>query len=57
MCLSALIGYGIPRLRHTFEIALVVLAAVGGLAAAELLAARRRQRTGAAPRLTGAAAS
>ena len=29
VCLSAVTGYGVPRLRHSFEIPLLVLAAVG----------------------------
>jgi 4-amino-4-deoxy-L-arabinose transferase-like glycosyltransferase len=42
VCLSTAIGYGVPRLRHTFEISLVVLAAAGVIAVQERLAARRR---------------
>jgi 4-amino-4-deoxy-L-arabinose transferase-like glycosyltransferase len=53
--LSALAGYGIPRLRHTFEIALVVLAAVGALTVAEGLAARRRELAPGPRRLGGVA--
>jgi hypothetical protein len=29
VCVSAITGYGVPRLRHSFEIPLLVLAAVG----------------------------
>jgi 4-amino-4-deoxy-L-arabinose transferase-like glycosyltransferase len=29
VCVSAVVGYGVPRLRHSFEIPLLVLAAVG----------------------------
>lgn len=29
VCLAALVGYGVPRLRHSFEIPLLVLAAAG----------------------------
>ncbi len=39
--LAAVIGYGVPRLRHTFEIALVVLAAAGIEHATAWLAERR----------------
>lgn len=41
---SAVLGYGIPRLRHAFEISLLVLAAAGLVAVQERLGARRRTR-------------
>jgi hypothetical protein len=41
---SAVLGYGIPRLRHSFEISLLVLAAAGLVAVQERLGARRRAR-------------
>lgn len=42
VCLTTAIGYGVPRLRDSFDIALPVLAAAGVLALSERLAARRR---------------
>jgi 4-amino-4-deoxy-L-arabinose transferase-like glycosyltransferase len=42
VCLASAIGYGVPRLRDSFDIALPVLAAAGVLALPERLAARRR---------------
>jgi 4-amino-4-deoxy-L-arabinose transferase-like glycosyltransferase len=42
VCLASAIGYGVPRLRDSFDIALPVLAAAGVLALSERLAARRR---------------
>ena len=42
VCLTTAIGYGVPRLRDSFDIALPVLAAAGLLAVSERLAARRR---------------
>jgi hypothetical protein len=42
VCLTTAIGYGVPRLRDSFDIALPVLAAAGVLALSEWLAARRR---------------
>ncbi len=47
VCVSTAIGYGVPRLRHTFEIPLLVLAGAGIIAVQERLASRRRS---AAPR-------
>jgi hypothetical protein len=44
VCVAALVGYGIPRLRHGFEIPLLVLAAAGIAAVWD----RLRERTGAA---------
>jgi 4-amino-4-deoxy-L-arabinose transferase-like glycosyltransferase len=41
VCVGAVLGYGVPRLRHAFEIPLLVLAAAGLLAATEALRARR----------------
>ena len=38
VCVAALVGYGVPRLRHSFEIPLLVLAAAGVV---RLLEARR----------------
>jgi 4-amino-4-deoxy-L-arabinose transferase-like glycosyltransferase len=42
VCLTTAIGYGVPRLRDSFDVALPVLAAAGVLALSERLAARRR---------------
>lgn len=42
VCLTTAIGYGVPRLRDSFDIALSVLAGAGVLALHERLAARRR---------------
>jgi hypothetical protein len=39
VCVAALIGYGVPRLRFAFELPLLVLAASGAVAAWD---ARRR---------------
>jgi 4-amino-4-deoxy-L-arabinose transferase-like glycosyltransferase len=44
VCVAALVGYGVPRLRHGFEIPLMVLAAAGVAAVLERRAARRRVR-------------
>jgi hypothetical protein len=44
VCVAALIGYGVPRLRHGFEIPLMVLAAAGAVAVLEHREARRRVR-------------
>ena len=44
VCVAAVLGYGVPRLRHAFEIPLMVLAAAGIL------------RCGPAARRTAAAA-
>lgn len=50
VCVATVIGYGVPRLRDSFDVALPVLVAAGALAAQErLLASRRtpeRLRTG-----------
>jgi 4-amino-4-deoxy-L-arabinose transferase-like glycosyltransferase len=43
VCVAAVVGYGVPRLRHGFEIPLMVLAAAGVAALLERLAARRRR--------------
>ncbi len=51
VCLSTLVGYGAPRLRHAAEIPLVVLAAAGALAVLDAWRARRA----AAPRPFAAA--
>jgi hypothetical protein len=53
--LTSLLGYGVPRLRHAAEIALVVLAAAGLLRLRDLVVARRRQRA-AFPRARAPAA-
>ena len=42
VCIAAVIGYGVPRLRHGFEIPLMVLAAAGAVAMVERLRERRR---------------
>jgi 4-amino-4-deoxy-L-arabinose transferase-like glycosyltransferase len=42
VCLTTAIGYGVPRLRDSFDIALPVLTAAGVLTLSERLAARRR---------------
>ncbi|MGH2892340.1 MAG: ArnT family glycosyltransferase [Solirubrobacteraceae bacterium] len=42
VCLTTAIGYGVPRLRDSFDIALPVLAAAGVFALAQRLAERRR---------------
>jgi 4-amino-4-deoxy-L-arabinose transferase-like glycosyltransferase len=42
VCVATAVGYGVPRLRDSFEISLVVLSAAGILAIGERLAARRR---------------
>jgi 4-amino-4-deoxy-L-arabinose transferase-like glycosyltransferase len=42
VCLTTAIGYGVPRLRDSFDVALPVLAAAGILALSQRLAARRR---------------
>lgn len=42
VCISAVFGYGVPRLRHSFELPLLVLAAAGAL---DLLARWRARRT------------
>lgn len=42
VCLTTAIGYGVPRLRDSFDIALPVLAAAGALALGRRLAERRR---------------
>ena len=42
VCLTTAIGYGVPRLRDSFDIALPVLAAAGALALTRRLAERRR---------------
>jgi 4-amino-4-deoxy-L-arabinose transferase-like glycosyltransferase len=42
VCLTTAIGYGVPRLRDSFDIALPVLAAAGALALTRRLAQRRR---------------
>jgi hypothetical protein len=44
VCAAALVGYGVPRLRHAFEIPLLVLAAAGLVAVWE--ARRVRERVG-----------
>jgi 4-amino-4-deoxy-L-arabinose transferase-like glycosyltransferase len=44
---AAVVGYGIPRLRHAFEIPLLVLAACGIVALAERRAGRRRMERAA----------
>lgn len=44
VCIAALVGYGVPRLRHGFEIPLMVLAAAGVAAVLERREARRRVR-------------
>jgi 4-amino-4-deoxy-L-arabinose transferase-like glycosyltransferase len=44
VCIAALVGYGVPRLRHGFEIPLMVLAAAGLAAVLERWAARGRAR-------------
>ena len=41
VCITTAIGYGVPRLRDSFDIALPVLTAAGVLAIAERLATRR----------------
>ena len=41
VCVAAVLGYGVPRLRHAFEPALLVLATVGLLAAWDGWRARR----------------
>jgi 4-amino-4-deoxy-L-arabinose transferase-like glycosyltransferase len=42
VCVTTAIGYGVPRLRDSFDVALPVLAAAGVLALSERLAERRR---------------
>jgi hypothetical protein len=42
VCVAALVGYGIPRLRHVFEIPLLVLAAAGLSALLDRRRARER---------------
>lgn len=42
VCLTTAIGYGVPRLRDSFDIALPVLAAAGVLALHERISSRRR---------------
>lgn len=42
VCISTAVGYGVPRLRDSFDIALLVLAAAGIEAVAEWVALRRR---------------
>jgi 4-amino-4-deoxy-L-arabinose transferase-like glycosyltransferase len=42
VCLTTAIGYGVPRLRDSFDVALPVLAAAGMLALTQRLAQRRR---------------
>jgi 4-amino-4-deoxy-L-arabinose transferase-like glycosyltransferase len=44
VCLTAVAGYGVPRLRHPFEIALLVLAAVGVETVIARLGSGRRHR-------------
>jgi 4-amino-4-deoxy-L-arabinose transferase-like glycosyltransferase len=44
VCVSTAVGYGVPRLRHSFEISLLVLAAAGIVAVQERVAVRRRVR-------------
>jgi hypothetical protein len=44
VCLAALLGYGVPRLRYAFELPLLVLAAAGLVAAWEARGSRRRER-------------
>jgi 4-amino-4-deoxy-L-arabinose transferase-like glycosyltransferase len=44
VCVSTAVGYGVPRLRHTFEISLVVLAAAGALELRARLPERRKSR-------------
>ncbi len=43
VCVAAVFGYGVPRLRHGFEIPLMVLAAAGAVALVERLRERRRR--------------
>jgi 4-amino-4-deoxy-L-arabinose transferase-like glycosyltransferase len=44
VCVATVIGYGVPRLRDCFDVALPVLVAAGALAAQERLLAHRRTR-------------
>jgi 4-amino-4-deoxy-L-arabinose transferase-like glycosyltransferase len=44
VCLAALLGYGVPRLRYAFELPLLVLAAAGLVGAWEARGSRRRER-------------
>ena len=49
VCIGCVLGYGIPRLRHAFEPAVLVLAAVGVQAAATAWRARRAPSADAVP--------
>jgi ABC-type uncharacterized transport system permease subunit len=44
VCVAAVIGYGVPRLRFAFEIPLLVLAAAGAAALWDARPARARRR-------------
>jgi CHASE2 domain-containing sensor protein len=42
VCVATVLGYGVPRLRDSFDVALPVLVAAGALSAQERLLASRR---------------
>lgn len=49
VCVSAVTGYGVPRLRHSFEIPLLVLASAGLVSLVDRVTAGRRERRPAGP--------